>query len=424
MRRTNAEFKKIKSIFEFAWDNPYSTFYKDKYKKAGIKSVKSLKTWDDFNRLPYLTRDEIVEAGPEKFLFFPKNKIVTVGLSSGTTKNKLPLVIFIPRFTNEYEKGHTKYKELKIKSMMQLYQPFSAQHRYKYDVDFMGKNTIITMGDINNLDVSAKIAARLKIDTLKTTPTVLYRFIPYLKKEYDLNKIKLVCLGGEFCSEQKALFFKKNFSKAYFEFTFGGAETGGKGYRCNRLSKLSPRFLHAYSKTFYYQTINSNGQSELVLTSLTRNSNLLIKYKTGDAVRLYEEKCPCKENLCMEVFGRLEYDSMKVQGSLIYSALVSKALFPFSSYLSSPDWKLHVFEENKNGKITPRLVLQLIPAKQNNNTKIKNLIQEGVSRNLFVTTKFTLSDLVKEGVFMPLEIEFLEEFPVELKPRHIISHLK
>ncbi len=213
MRRTNAEFRKIKKVLEFAWSNPYSSFYKEKYKKAGVKSIKDIKTWDDFDKLPYLTRDEIVEAGPEKFLFFPKNKIVSVGLSSGTTKNKLPLVIFIHRFTKAYEKGHTKYKELKIKSMMQLYQPFSAQHRYKHDVDFMGKNTTITMGDINNLEVSAKIAARLKIDTLKTTPTILYRFIPYLKKEYDLKKIILVCLGGEFCSEQKALFFKKNFIK-------------------------------------------------------------------------------------------------------------------------------------------------------------------------------------------------------------------
>lgn len=424
MDRSKKEFDKIKRIFDLAWNNPYSSFYKEKYKKAGIKSIKNIKTWQDFNNLPFLTREEIVEAGPEKFLFFPKDKIASTGLSSGTTGGKYPLVIYCPRFSKTYKKMHKKYIDIGIKSLLMLYNPFTAHHRYRYDIDFLGERTRIFVGDLNNLESTAKVASRTQIDSIKTTSTALYRFIPHLEKEYDLNNIKLVCLGGEYTSEQKADYFKSVFKNAFFEYTFGSVETKGKGYRCDVLSKLAPRFFHGDSEAFYYEALDSNGQEELVLTSAYQDGNILIRYKTGDAARLFEKDCPCGEKIQMEVFGRLGHDAIKVQGASIYSALIDKTLVPFEKYLASSEWKLHVFEEKINGKLMPKLKLQLIPHKKHNNSKIKELIIKGVSKNLFITTRFTLFDLVEKGEFQPLEVEFLEEFPAELKPKHIISHLK
>ncbi len=424
MNRTKEELRKIKKILNSAWNSPYSSFYKDKYKKAGIKSVKNIKTWKDFDNLPFLTREEIVEAGPEKFLFFPKNKIATTGLSSGTTGGKYPLIIYCPRFSKTYKKMHKKYMEIGIKSLMILYNPFTALHRYRYDVDFLGERTKFLVGDLNNLELTAKVAARTQIDSIKTTPTALYRFIPHLEKEYDLNNIKLVCLGGEYTSEQKADYFKSVFKKAFFEYTFGGVETKGKGYRCDKLSKLAPRFFHGDPEAFYYETVDSNGQEELVITSLYQDGNILIRYKTGDAVRFFDKECPCGETIHMEVFGRLGHDAIKAQGASIYSVLVDKALFPFGKYLASSEWKLHVFEEKVKGKITVRLKIQLIPNNAGKNGKVKRLITRGIAENLFVSSKLTLAELIQKEMFLPLEVEFLESFPSELKPRHIISYLK
>ncbi len=425
MNRDKRTLKKIQEVLEFAWNNPYSSFYKDKYKKAGIKSIKEINTWEDFEKLPFLTRDEIIEAGPNNFFFLPRDKISNVAFSSGTTNKNQPLIIYHSFFDQEiYRRIHKKYEELNLKSMMMLFNPFSALIRLMLDTEMLGKKPIITLGDINNLELSAKIAARLEIDGIKTTPSVLSRLVPYLEKEYDLEKIRLVALGGEFCSEQQANYLRATFRKAFFEFGFGGVETNDKGYRCDTLSSFHPRFFHAESKTFYYETKDYKGQDELVLTHLIEFGNLLIRYKTGDAVRLYEEKCKCKNTLQMEVFGRLEYDVIKIQGTFIYSELISRALAHFGQFLASNEWKLHVFEEKANGKIIPRLKLQILPnSKVKKDVKIKKLIQEGISKNLFVSANYTLWDLVKKDVFMPLEIEYLDEFPFESKQKNIISHL-
>lgn len=417
-------FKKIKKVLEFVWDSPYSSFYRDKYKKYGIKSLKNINSMDDFKKLPYLAREEIVEAGPYKCLFLPKDKIKSVGFSSGTTNQQYPLVIFRTTPKSYRRIIHKKHLELKIKSMMLLYSVLSGQKRLLSDGDLGYRGIISFLGDIYNFELSAKIAARLEIDALQSTPTILYHFIPFLKKEYDLDKIKLIILGGEFCSEQKAALFKKVFKNAYLKFNFGGIETNLKGYRCDYYSNLHPRFFHGFSDQFYYETINQEEKSELIMTSLRMEDGMpLVRYRTGDAVKITDEKCQCGENIKIEVFGKLEFDTAKISGASIYSHQVSKAILPYINYLSSPDWKLHIFEEVKKDKIMPKLKLQLIPKDLKDKEKIRAVIEKGVSDNLYLSSKSTLSDLVSKGIFMPLEIEFVESFPFTLKQKHIISHL-
>ena len=424
MRRTNKQLGKIKEVLEFAWNNPYSSFYKDKYKKAGVKSIKSIKTWEDFDKLLYLTRDEIVEAGPNKFFFFPRNKINEIGFSSGTTNQDFPLILFQSRYQNKVLKlRHQRYFDLKIKSNLMLFPILPGQLRFRLQ-DFMWKNgTTNALGDTNNLELSAKIAARLEIDAIQTTPTILYYFTDFLKKTYDLGKIKLIYIAGEFCSKQKEQYFKENFKNAYIEFGYGGMETRGRGYRC-KFMRLKPSSLfHRLRDSYYYETINTLGQEELVLTSLVKEGAAVIRYKTGDAVKLYEEECQCGENQSIEVFGRLESDSLKIQGTIIYAEFIHEALLPFSRTLASLDWKLHVWEEEINSKLLPKLELHLSPQKKFRNQKFKEEIARIISENLFLSSKMTLASLVNEGIFLPLKIRFVKSFPLEQKRKNIVSHL-
>lgn len=423
-QNSSKNFKKIKDVLEFAWNNQYSQFYKDKYKKSGISSIKHIKSFDDFGKLPFLTRDEIVKAGPFKFFFLSDKFVESVIFSSGTTRN-YPLISFVSSLPRSYVKTRfKKHLELKIKSLMMLYAVFPGQMRIRTQKYLWENGVKLLLGDVNNPSLTTKIALNLKVDAIQSTPTILYYFIPYLEKELDLSKIKLIMIGGEFCSEQKFAYLKSKFKNAYFEMTYGGAETRGKGYRCDRLSKLSPRFFHPYSAKYYFETIGSKGQDELVITSLLKDGTPLIRYKTGDAVKLITEKCECGQTQIMEVFGRLEYDAVKISGVVIYSKIISDALSPLSKYLASLDWKMHVYENVRKDKIQTLLKLQLIAKSvYKNNESIKLLLQKEVSANLYLSGKITLSDLVNKGAFLPLEIEFVDTFPPEYKRKNIISHV-
>ena len=66
--------EKIKNILDFAINNSYSDFYRKKYKGLGIKP-ENIKNYEDFQKIPFLTKDEILETPLEERLFFPSENI-------------------------------------------------------------------------------------------------------------------------------------------------------------------------------------------------------------------------------------------------------------------------------------------------------------------------------------------------------------
>lgn len=416
---------KISAVYNYLVNNKYSDFYYKKYQRAGI-NFKKITNTDQFQSLPYLTKDEILNAGPDKFLFIPREKIDHVGISSGTTNKDFPLVLLMNSHgypKNMLAKRFKEYYELKIKRVMLLYSNLNALRRYIVNYELTKHGVLMVPSDLNNLEVTAKIAKRLEIDAIETTPSVLYYFIPYLKKEHDLGKIKLINLGGEFTSEEKYKYFKKVFKNAYFEFNFGGLELSNVGERCEYLREKAPRFFHP-SGHLFAEVLNPEKEGELVLTSLAKGKwPFIIKYKTGNSVKNSDYECPCGKST-FELFGKIGHDVFKIQGGFIYSNHIYQALSPYYKFLESHDFRLHVYEVIKKDKIMGRLILQLVSKKdQKNLDEIKETIKKGVSDSLFIASNANLSDLVDKKIFMPLEVEFVDILPFSPKQTNIISHL-
>lgn len=418
-------FAKIQRVLKFVWNNHNSFFYRNKYQKAGIKSYLDIKSSQDFFKLPMLKKEELINTSPWQRLYLPKEKIEVVGVTSGTTGNPYPTVLFNSRYHPiQIEQNLKKAIELKIRTYIFLLPPLAGQARLlrfaflkKY-----GINRIL--GDIQNLFLTSKIMAQLTVDAIETTPSILYYFLPILKKEYDPLKIKYITLGGEYCSQQKAALLQKSFPNAYFRFIYGGVETGQNAYRCQYLEHLPVRFFHPLP-IFYFETIDSKEEGEALLTHLTTSVAFpLIRYRTGDFIKLTTKSCRCGNNQLLEVFGKLEYEVSKVAGTMIYAQEVYKTITPFEKYLASSDFKLHLYEIRHNDKLQIKLILQLIPTdKVLDQDKLKSEIAKHVSQNLYLSASQTLSPLVEKEVFLPLEVEFVQSFPNEGKKKHIISHI-
>lgn len=416
-------FKKIRKVLEFVWNSSYSSFYRDKYKKAGIHLLKDVNSIEDFNKLPFLTKGEIVKSDPSERLFLPLYKLATIAISSGTTGGADSVSIVFKAGLSKTIHKMLLEQSRKLKDIRAMYLlPAIRANQYTF-ASTSGKlriKGIRVSGDITNLPLSAKIAAKLKINVLRASPTALYFFTPHIKREYDLNQIKYLMLIGEYCSKQKATFLKNSFTKAKIICNYGIAENDGSvGNYCNFLDSLFTQYFHP-NPELYIETI----KQELIITNLIKNMFPLIRYKTGDAVRIENFNCKCGDFRRMKVLGRINYDSMKIHGSFIYAHLVDKALLSFSKYIE-PTWQMHVYEETVSGQILPRLKLQLVLKGYylHESEKIRLLMLIGISENLFLSAKKTLADLVKEFFFLPLEIEFVSAFSDETKHRHIISHL-
>ena len=89
MRMTELQFRLIKENLRLLTSKP--CFYKEKLQDIDIESIK---TQEDFEKLPFTWKGDLREAYPLGLQAVPDEEIVRIHSSSGTTGT--PIIILIP----------------------------------------------------------------------------------------------------------------------------------------------------------------------------------------------------------------------------------------------------------------------------------------------------------------------------------------
>jgi len=425
----------INKVLKFVLENPYSDFYRNKYRDLGIEEIKS---YGDFQKIPFLTKDEFLVLPLKKRTFVPEDEIKHYSFSSGTTNYKIPTIIPHLSFDHEdfmqYFINEKKIKALGVRRIMILSSPLSPPF-LKY-LTIPRKSIVMVPGDENNLDLSAKIAEELKIQGIMTSPTKLYFFIKYLiKNGFNLKHIKWIHIGGEFCSLQKFQYFKSVLPNALVNTGFATSETNGpRGYRCEYLANNErPNIFHSVHKKLVEIADDENKilplerDGELIHTDLRIRAFPLIRYKTKDIGSLMKYDCPCGNNLIINLGGRINFDVLRFSGVTLYANLIADAIGSVKEFLE-PQFQMHVFEEKTETDLKPKLQLHVKLKKSSENLKddpvFKKNLAYKISDCLKLSGKSTLKQLAEQGIFLPLEIVFIDSWPEkEAKTKNIISHL-
>lgn len=417
-------YKRTKTILKWVLQSPHSNFYRQKYQ--GLKNK-------NFTELPFLTREEMTTQSFDKYLFVPPGQVGDWAVSSGTTSVGNPLMIpKIPQTDPALEMFAKLLDKHKINKLMVLARLTFLNDKVKewYACPALRKGRPFIFGDTYNFNLAAKIASHLQIEGIETTPSILHFFTPFLKEVYDLNKIRFICLGGEYTSQEKLGFFRGYFPQAYFHFRFGGTENPiYKGYRCQYISSQSPRFFHPNKDFYLFEILDTGGKSvqdgdsgELVLTTLKKCGFPLIRYKTGDAaIWHHSKKCSCGAADLIEVLGRVGNDFIRISGLTLHTEMIEKSLSMVDPLLSGI-YQLHVYEEVYNRQLLPRLVLNLFDPKIS--LAKQRRIKEKVQDTLYLSPTMNVKQLIKKGIIMPLEVIIGAEKEVSYKSIKIISHLK
>lgn len=416
-------FVKISRVLSFVLKSKRSDFYRNKYKEFDLP--KTIKSHEDFLKLPFLLKEDLVNTGPLERLFFPFSKVIAVEPTSGTTG--VPLIMLTLSYPQHQKTIWRQIlMEFNVRRILILAQPINAYHRSQL---LKMKKLFFSIGDPRNLNLTARVAAELNIDAIRTSVSLLSAFIPYLEKVYDLNMLKYILLGGEFCTSQRLNFLRKKLPKAEMQFHYGGAETRGRGYQCKFLSKINPQYFHPFSN-FYFEFVDEKNnvlpeglEGEIVVSSLVPDlATPLLRYKTGDLGFLKKKKCKCGEESLLVLKGRSNYDSLKVGGTVIHAQSLQNAIS--RSLFDIDDYKLHVYEKERRGKIFVELVLEV--ALRNKKVGSMDLLAKKVSENLFLTPTLTLEKFVEKEIFLPLTIKIVKDLGRDHseKRSYIVSHLK
>ncbi|MBW6432038.1 hypothetical protein K0A96_02540 [Patescibacteria group bacterium] len=432
---TENEFKnkylpQIKAVLGFAVNNAHSDFYKKKYQDLPF-DVTKISSYKEFTQIPLLTKDEILETAIDARTFTDPTDIDRYTLSAGTTNYNQPLAV--PRIRSEVLSGNVSpisNLDIRAKKILILFPPMSAAFS-SFSKRVVKNGGISIGGDVYNLKKTAQAAQTIGIEGIITTPTILGYFSEELRKvNFNFNQLEMISLGGEGTTKQRADYYRGIFKNAKIIFRYGASESGGlRGYRCQHLYDANPNIYHPAN--VFLEVVDENNQlvkdgvsGELIHTDLHQPKAFpIIRYKTSDIGSIENVPCKCGETKQIELGGRANYDVLRFSGVVLHTAAIEDALDEVREHLK-PGFQMHVFEEIKNGRLMPKLKLQLSLNQSTKNKDLtKDLIKKSVTKRLYLSADKTLDYFVTNNIFLPLEIDFSHNKEGETKTKSIISHL-
>jgi len=427
------KFDKIRNILELVLNSPYSDFYRKKYQEAKVNiRPEDIRTYEDFQKIPFLTKEEILAVPLSERMFIPEEEVRNFSFTSGTVSKSL----IMPHRYDDTELIIAAYnepllKKLKVRNVFSLLPPLSSFASKVMSIP--KEDTVIIPGDAKNLNLSARIAKQIGVECIFTTPTILYFFTSCLDKiDFERKSIKFIVLSGEFITKERLKYFQEKFPNARVLNRYAATEIGGPiGRRCDYLQNQDSTNSYHMPPNGFIEIIKDGKPvtkefGEIVYTNENQDVFPLIRYRFSDMGKLTKQKCRCGQDYMLEIGGRFNYDFFRFHGFFFHTQAVEESLGEVRHMLE-PGFELHIYEKLKDKKIQVQLLLKVVlkDKKNSNSLLIKKLIQESVTNRLNVAfaSKKPLSFYVKNNIFLPLEVETLEAWPIQTKSKNIIPHL-
>ncbi len=324
-------------------------------KLEGI-DIDSIKTQEDFEKLPFSEKDNLRDAYPLGLAAVPEEEIVRIHSSSGTTGT--PVIIpytkkdvddWATLFARCYEiAGLTKKDRIQITPGYGLW---TAGIGFQLGAEKFGAMTI-PMGP-GNTEKQIKFMEDMKSTVVCATSSYALLLAEEIEKRKCSDKIHLkkAIIGSERWGEKMRSRIAKELGVELYDI-YGLTEVYGPGIAINCEHNTG---MHYFDDYLYFEIIDpKTGKNlpdgelgELVITTLKKEGAPLIRYRTHDLTRIVPGKCPCgREYPRIDVIlGRTD-DMVKVKGVNIFPGQIDDLLKEVEGVSS----EYQVFIDHLNGR--------------------------------------------------------------------------
>jgi phenylacetate-CoA ligase len=314
-----------------------ASFYKERLAKAGIKNRDDIKSLDDLKKIPFTTKNDLRDGFPYGFLSIPKEEVIRLHASSGTTGT--PTTIYfnrddIKQWSNYmarciYGTGCTNSDVFQNMITYGLFTGGLGLHQGGEEVGML----VIPAG-AGNTARQFKMMQDYGTTVLHATPS----FLLHLE-----TKMKEAGVARE------SLFLKKAFAGAepYSEDTRRRIEALLKidvynSYGLSEMNGPSVAFecqckdgMHLWEDGYIAEIINPDtlepvreGEiGELVLTILCREATPILRYRTRDLTAFYTEPCRCgrTHRRLRRITGRSD-DMLIINGVNVFPSQIEEVI--------------------------------------------------------------------------------------------------
>ena len=333
--RKGLQLARLKNLVETLYAKV--PFYREKMDAAGVRPV-DIHGLADITRLPFTTKDDLRRNYPHGLLACPKDRIVEVHMSSGTTGK--PVV-------DEYTQNDIDiWREAMARTLAGggCTRDDIVQNCYGYGLFTGGPGAhygAMTIGaevlpmSSGNTDRQLMVMQDFGSTMLTCTPSyALYMAEEAAAAGIDLKTLPIGkgCFGAEPWSENMRKEIETRYGMKAYDI-YGLTEIIGPGvsFECE-----AQNGLHINEDLFYPEiidpatgeTLPDGERGELVFTTLTKEGTPLLRYRTRDITYLITEPCPCGRTTVRmhRLFGRTD-DMLIIRGVNVFPSQIEHALF-------------------------------------------------------------------------------------------------
>jgi phenylacetate-CoA ligase len=328
----NLQLSLLQQTVERAQQAP---FYAEAFSKSGITAA-GIKSLDDLRRIPFITKDDLREHYPYGFLAVPREKIVRMHSSSGTSGS--PTVIFhTMQDIREWSEliarcmYMTGVRESDVFQNMTGYGLFTGGLGFHYGAEQLGA-MVIPVG-AGNTKRQIMLMREFETSVIHIIPSYALHFIKSLqeagidpKREF---RLRIAYLGAEPHSDETRL--RVEAALGAFN-SYGLSEMNGPGVAFECTEK---RGMHVWEDNFLIELIHpktlepvkEGEDGEIVFTTLKRQGMPLLRYRSKDVAAVINEPCPCgrTHRRITRIKGRTD-DMLIVKGVNMYPVQIEKTL--------------------------------------------------------------------------------------------------
>ena len=321
-----------------------NAFYQQKLTEAGITQPNDVQTLTDYRQLPFTTKEELsadqVSHPPYGTnITFPLAQYTCLHRTSGTTGAPLRWLDTAESWDWWGKCWGEIYRGAGVTSADRLmiafsFGPFIGFWSAYHGAQMLGALTIPNGGMTSEQRIRAILTNDVTV--LIATPTYALRLAEVAEQESinlsEASSVRVTIHAGEPGASLPAT--KERIETRWGARAYdhaGATEVGAWGVMCEPQAGLHLNEAEFICEVLNPETDDPADEGELVITNLGRVGMPVIRYRTGDYVRLKSGRCDCGREsrvLAGGVIGRLD-NALIIRGLNVYPATLENIILKF-----------------------------------------------------------------------------------------------
>ena len=389
--------KKLVEQVKHVWDNvPY---YRKKMEKAGV-TPDDIKSIDDLHKLPFLSKTDLRDAYPYGLLGAPKEDIVRIHSTSGTTGKRV-IAFYTQGDIDLWEEccaraivaaGGSKEDVVHVAYGYGLFTGGMGVHGGSQKLGCM----TVPMSS-GNTERQIMFIQDLNATILCCTPSYA-AYLGESMKEMGLKPSDIPLKAGIFGAEAWSEEMRKNIEetlgiKAYD--IYGLTELSGPGvaFECSEQHGMhinEDHFIAEIIDPDTHEVLPDGTQGELVFTAIDKKGFPMLRYRTKDICVLSREKCSCGRTFVKmaKPMGRSD-DMLIIRGVNVFPSQIETVLLEHGYQAN-----YQIIIDRVNNTDTFDIHVEMTPEMFTDNvadiTKAQNELMQGLVNMLGIKAKVTL----------------------------------